>query len=120
MKTAPSHLRSHVQNAKTGYTSLVYQAKIVMGVSSDHAYGDKHGPISSWLKRIFFKYIFKKSSFIATAASSVVLRGLPKKNHPKWVIRSENKPNLQKKVLILHPSECVCFFQTIHLDLDSE
>ena len=62
MKTAPSHLRSHVQNAITGYTSFVYQAKIVMGVPSDHAYGDKHGPISSWLKRFLFYFfnIFKK------------------------------------------------------------
>ena len=47
MKTAPSLLRSPVQNAKTGNTSLVYKAEIVMGVPSDHAYGDKHGPISS-------------------------------------------------------------------------
>ena len=47
MKTTPSHLRSPVQNAKTGNTSLMYQAEIILGVPSDHAYGDKHEPVSS-------------------------------------------------------------------------
>ena len=41
--TAPSHLRSPVQNTETGKTSLVYQAEIITAVPSDHEYGDKHG-----------------------------------------------------------------------------
>ena len=43
IKTAPSHLRSPVQNTETGKTSLVYQAEIITAVASDHEYGDKHG-----------------------------------------------------------------------------
>ena len=45
IKTVPSHFRSPVQSAETGNISLVYQAEIVMGVPSDHAYSDRHGPI---------------------------------------------------------------------------
>ena len=47
IKTAPSHLRSPVQNTETGITSLVYHAEIIMAVPSDHPSGDKRGHVSS-------------------------------------------------------------------------
>ena len=62
MKTAPSHLPSPVQSAETGNTSLMYQAEIIMGVPSDHAYGDKHGPIFLIKKKCKEKKKKKKSS----------------------------------------------------------
>ena len=51
-----------------------------MGVPSDYAYGDKHGPIFLIKKKKCGggKKKRKKLIGIATAASSVVLRGLPK------------------------------------------
>ena len=50
IKNPPSHLRLPVQNTETGNTSPVYQAEIITGVPSDHAHGDKHGPIKVHLQ----------------------------------------------------------------------
>ena len=58
----------------------MYQAEIIMGVPSDHAYGDKHGLIFLIKKKCKEKEKKKKKKEEEeiVAIATVVLRGLPK------------------------------------------
>ena len=71
IKTVPSHFRSPVQSAETGNISLVYQAEIVMGVPSDHAYGDKHGLIFLIKKKCKEKKKKKGQKIVAIATVQI-------------------------------------------------